>query len=207
MSALGDLLLTDAELAAVERHRAAIANYQADPREWREAWPGMVSAVIAGYQRRLIRSTFTGGSSSRGAQHSSSVLAAARRLPPRSMLDEPAFPGPGPDLDSVADAKPVLDAGQVGLHGTEGKEQLGGDLSVGAAFRDSPDDLDLPLRKGHDGLRHDRSLDRGEMPEQPEGDLRRDEDVAGVGGPDGLDEQGGAGILEHEADSPACRAP
>ena len=48
----GDLLLTDAELAAVERHRAARANYQANPREWREAWPGMVRAVIAGYQRR-----------------------------------------------------------------------------------------------------------------------------------------------------------
>jgi hypothetical protein len=48
----GDLLLTDAELAAVERHRAALANYQANPREWRDAWPGMVRAVIAGYQRR-----------------------------------------------------------------------------------------------------------------------------------------------------------
>jgi|ERR1700727_725580 hypothetical protein len=48
----GDLLLTDAERVAVERHRAALANYQANPREWREAWPGMVRAVIAGYQRR-----------------------------------------------------------------------------------------------------------------------------------------------------------
>jgi len=28
----GDLLLTDAERAAVERHRAALANYQANPR-------------------------------------------------------------------------------------------------------------------------------------------------------------------------------
>ena len=51
-SGTSDLLLTDAELAAVERHRAALANYQANPREWRDAWPGMVRAVIAGYQRR-----------------------------------------------------------------------------------------------------------------------------------------------------------
>ena len=44
-----DLPLTEAGRAAVERHRAALAND--DLQQWREAYPAMVGAVTEAYVR------------------------------------------------------------------------------------------------------------------------------------------------------------
>lgn len=49
MSGTCDLPLTEAGRAAVERHRAALAND--DLQQWREAYPAMVGAVTEAYVR------------------------------------------------------------------------------------------------------------------------------------------------------------
>lgn len=55
MPAIPELPLTPEGRAAVERFRAARENYDADPAEWRAAYPGFVGAVIEGY--RLLSHT------------------------------------------------------------------------------------------------------------------------------------------------------
>lgn len=50
MSGIGDLPLTDAGRAAVQRHQAALAS--GDLPEWRQAYPAMVGAVIEAYLRQ-----------------------------------------------------------------------------------------------------------------------------------------------------------
>jgi hypothetical protein len=49
VSGICDLPLTDAGRAAVERHRAALAN--GDLQEWRRAYPAMVAAITESYVR------------------------------------------------------------------------------------------------------------------------------------------------------------
>ena len=71
---------------------------------------------------------------------------------------------------------------------------------------DGPDDLHLPIRQPCRRPDAGRPLGRQAL-EQPHGDRGGDQGVAGVRGAYGLDEQGRAGVLEHEADGPARSAP
>jgi hypothetical protein len=50
VSGIGDLPLTDAGRAAVQRHQAALAS--GDLQQWRQAYPAMVGAIIEAYLRR-----------------------------------------------------------------------------------------------------------------------------------------------------------
>jgi hypothetical protein len=70
---------------------------------------------------------------------------------------------------------------------------------VGATLGDAAGDVEFSFRELVHRCRG-RAAGRGELSEEPDGDRWRDEGVAGAGGADGFDEQGGSGVFEQEAD-------
>ena len=92
----------------------------------------------------------------------------------------------------------------MGLHRGLADDQVVGELAVGAAPSEADEDLPLPGAEGPDscghgaGRRGARRLERHPPLDQPAGDRRIDEGVAGGDGAYGGDEHVGADVLQQE---------
>jgi hypothetical protein len=106
------------------------------------------------------------------------------------------LPAPGGDSDAVGHPQLLLNVGEVRLDGSGGDVERGADLGVRFALGHQRDDVEFPVGEGP---RWFRGAPQGELPQQPDGHRRADQGVPGRGGPDGLDQQRRAGMLEQEA--------